>query len=127
MKKFLYTGIFAIALIVSANANAAVNNNTLNYNEGDSSNFYQVERFKCVDSKTVYGYDAEGNELCNGARELVAIDADIIFDRTGNNDVVVGDDDGDTGTTTPTTPTGTVSSCPSGTTKSSDGCCCIMD
>lgn len=73
-----------------------------------------VNKFRCASgfSYSPKRYDSRGNEICITKPVINPIIPDpVIPDPVPD--------------ITPVVVTGTVSTCPSGTTKSSDGCCCI--
>lgn len=74
-----------------------------------------INKLRCADgfSYSPKRYDSSGNEICITTKPVIN---PII------PDPVIPDPVPDI---TPVVVTGTVSTCPSGTTKSSDGCCCI--
>lgn len=122
MKKTIYMIAFAAVLGFAATAQALVNNAELTekldtswINQGTQTTTggtTVLNKLRCASgfSYSPARYDSSGNEICVGSStiDLPILNPDV--------PVIIGG-----GTTT----TATVSSCPSGMTKSSDGCCCV--
>ncbi len=120
MKKSVYIFAFAIALtsVYPANATAsllATENNNMN-------------NLEVVDKMCYMTFD--GKEDCSNLQKPILdpiVPADPVV--PVNPDPVIPVIPSDSGTlkpvVVPVVSTATVSSCPSGTTKSSDGCCCV--
>lgn len=128
MKKTIYTFTFAAVLGFAATAQALVNNAELT-NKLDTSwqnpgtqtttgggTTTVVNKLRCAPgfSYSPARYDSNGNEICTGTTTVISPDLPVL-----NPDLPV------LNPVVPVVSTATVSSCPSGTTKSSDGCCCV--
>lgn len=128
MKKTIYTFTFAAVLGFAATAQALVNNAELTnkldtswQNPGTQTTIgggttTVVNKLRCAPgfSYSPARYDSNGNEICTGTTTVISPDLPVL-----NPDLPV------LNPVVPVVSTATVSSCPSGTTKSSDGCCCV--
>lgn len=128
MKKTIYTFTFAAVLGFAATAQALVNttteldsNLTAWQNPGTQTTIgggttTVVNKLRCAPgfSYSPARYDSNGNEICTGTTTVISPDLPVL-----NPDLPV------LNPVVPVVSTATVSSCPSGTTKSSDGCCCV--
>ncbi len=122
MKNLIYFGIFAIALTVSANADAAVATQetirsiTFETLSECNSSAAAASAGSCVAETDGSGYYFTQANLTTLDRDFAATDFEVAeFE-------AIGSGDGDTGTTT----TATVNTCSSDMKLSSDGCCCVM-
>ena len=128
MKKMIYMIAFAAVLGFAPTAQAIVNNaqlvdriDTSWQNPGTQTTIgggtNVINKLRCAPgfSYSPARYDSNGNEICVGSS---TIDRPVL-----NPDLPVIKPD--LPVIGPVVTTATVSSCPSGTTKSSDGCCCI--
>ena len=133
MKKMIYMIAFAAVLGFAPTAQAIVNNaqlvdriDTSWQNPGTQTTIgggtNVINKLRCAPgfSYSPARYDSNGNEICVGSstidRTILDPDSFVINPDLPDMPVIIGG-----GTTT----TATVSSCPSGMTKSSDGCCCV--
>lgn len=133
MKKTIYMIAFAAVLGFAATAQALVNNAELTekldtswQNPGTQTTSgggtTVMDKLRCAPgfSYSPARYDSNGNEICVGSSRIDGpiLNPDLPDINPDLPDVpeIIGG-----GTTT----TATVSSCPSGMTKSSDGCCCV--
>ena len=133
MKKIIYMIAFTTTLGLAATAQALVNNAELTnkldtswQNPGTQTTIgggttTVVNKLRCAPgfSYSPARYDSNGNEICTGTTTVITPDPvvpsdPVILDPVIRDPVVI-----------PVVSTATVSSCPSGTTKSSDGCCCV--
>ena len=131
MKKTIYTFTFAAVLGFAATAQAVVSNVELSKELDSNLTAWQnpgtqtttgggtttvVNKLRCAPgfSYSPARYDSNGNEICTGTTTVISPDLPVL-----NPDLPVLDP------VVPVVSTATVSSCPSGTTKSSDGCCCV--
>ena len=135
MKKMIYMIAFAAVLGFAPTAQAT---NNLEYQTkldddltawhnpgtqttiGGGTNVIDKLRYAPGFSYSPARYDSNGNEICVGSstidRTILDPDSFVINPDLPDMPVIIGG-----GTTT----TATVSSCPSGMTKSLDGCCCV--
>lgn len=137
MKKTIYMIAFAAVLGFAATAQAIVNNTQLVdkidtswQNPGTQTTIgggtTVIDKLRCAPgfSYSPARYDSSGNEICVGSstidRPVLNPDLPVI-----NPDLPVINPDVPVIIGGGTTTTSTVSSCPSGMTKSSDGCCCV--
>ena len=122
MKNFIYFGIFAIALTVSANADAVVATQqirSISYTTLSecSSASLSSNGSSCVS-------DGFGGYYFTPLEKLSDLE---VVQWNGGNIVIDDIDTGTgTGTGTGTTTTATVNTCTSDMKLSSDGCCCVM-
>ena len=116
MKKTIYTFTFAIALASVSPANAIVS--SLVTEDNNNNNLQTVQKELCY-------MTIDGQEDCSNLQKpildpIVQVDPDPDINypviNPGINPVILDP--------IPLN-SATVSSCPSGTTKSSDGCCCV--
>ena len=111
MKKSVYIFAFAIALtsVYPANATASL----LATENNNNNNLQTVQKELCY-------MTIDGQEDCSNLQKPI-LDPIVPV----NPDPVVPSDPVILDPVVPVVSTATVSSCPSGTTKSSDGCCCV--
>lgn len=131
MKKTIYMIAFTTTLGLAATAQALVNmtteldsNLTAWQNPGTQTTTgggttTVVNKLRCAPgfSYSPARYDSNGNEICTGTTTVISPDPVV---PVIPSDPVILDP-----VVVPVVSTATVSSCPSGTTKSSDGCCCV--
>ena len=115
MKKIICSLAFATALTAVSTANAAVMTNNNNFDKSQA-----VQKEYCI-------ITVDGREDCSNLTQKPILDPIVPV----NPDPVVPDvpvlprDPIIFDPVTPVVTTATVSSCPSGMTKSADGCCCL--
>ena len=115
MKKSVYIFAFAIALTSVSPANAIVSSLVT---EGNNNNNLQT-----VQKELCY-MTIDGQEDCSNLQKpildpIVPVNPDPVVPVIPSDPVILDP------VVVPVVSTATVSSCPSGTTKSSDGCCCV--
>ncbi len=110
MKKSVYIFAFAIALTSVSPANAIVS--SLVTEDNNNNNLQTVQKELCY-------MTIDGKEDCSNLQKPI-LDPIVPVDPVVPSDPVILDP-----VVVPVVSTATVSSCPSGTTKSSDGCCCV--
>lgn len=115
MKKTIYTFTFAIALASVSPANAIVS--SLVTEDNNNNNLQTVQKELCY-------MTIDGQEDCSNLQKPI-LDPIVPVDPVVPSDPVILDPVIRDPVEIPVVSTATVSSCPSGTTKSSDGCCCI--
>ena len=137
MKKMIYMIAFAAVLGFAPTAQAIVNNaqlvdriDTSWQNPGTQTTIgggtNVINKLRCAPgfSYSPARYDSNGNEICVGSstidRPVLNPDFPVV-----NPDPVLPRDPIIFDPVSPVVTTATVSSCPSGMTKSSDGCCCV--
>ena len=115
MKKIICSLAFATALTVVSTANAAVMTNNNNFDKSQG-----VQKEYCI-------ITVDGREDCSNLTQkpildpIVPVNPDPVVPVVPvlPRDPIIFDP------VTPVVTTATVSSCPSGMTKSADGCCCL--
>lgn len=115
MKKFAYTIAFGMILGVVTSAQAVTVNTEFQYADGFSEGLQKAVTDDSLITDAVYQVTDQTDDSSDSSllvRNGITINTDNLEDL--NSELVF------TGTSS-----GTVSSCPSGTTKSSDGCCCV--